>query len=55
MLEETIDLLTKQMLEDVFDDKKNNKTQMITMSKADLYRFCIKLVKLIQQIENMEE
>ncbi len=55
MLDEAIDLLTRQMLEDVFNDKKNNKKQMITMSKTDLYRFCIKLVKLIQQIENMEE
>lgn len=55
MLDEAIDLLTRQMLEDVFNDKKNNKTQMITMSKTDLYRFCIRLVKLIQQIENMEE
>lgn len=55
MLDEAIDLLTRQMLEDVFNDKKNNKTQMITMSKTDLYKFCIKLVKLIQQIENMEE
>lgn len=55
MLDEAIDLLTRQMLEDVFDDKKNKKMQVITMSKADLYRFCIKLVKLIQQIENMED
>ena len=55
MLEETIDLLTRQMLEDVFNDKKNKQKQMITMNKADLYKFCIKLVKLIQRIENMEE
>lgn len=55
MLDETIDLLTRQMLEDVFNDKKNNQKQMITMSKVDLYKFCIKLVKLIQRIENMEE
>jgi hypothetical protein len=55
MLDETIDLLTRQMLEDVFNDKKNKQKQMIIMSKADLYKFCIKLVKLIQRIENMEE
>lgn len=55
MLEETIDILTRQMLEDVFNDKKNKQKQMIIMSKADLYKFCIKLVKLIQRIENMEE
>lgn len=55
VLDDTIELLTKQMLEDVFKDKKENKEKLITMSKADLYKFCIKLVKLIQQIENMED
>ena len=54
-LEDTIELLTKQMLEDVFKDKKENKQELITMSKTDLYKFCIRLVKLIQQVENMEE
>lgn len=55
MLDDTIELLTKQMLEDVFKDKKENKKEMITMSKVDLYKFCIKLVKLLKRIENMEE
>lgn len=55
MLEETIELLTRQMLEDVFNDKKNNQKTMITISRADLYKFCIKLVKLIKRIEDMEE
>ncbi len=55
ILEDTIELLTKQMLEDVFKDKKENKQELITMSKADLYKFCIRLVKLIQQVENMED
>ena len=54
-LDDTIELLTKQMLEDVFKDKKDNKKELITMSKTDLYKFCIRLVKLIQQVENMEE
>ena len=54
-LEDTIELLTKQMLEDVFKDKKENKKELITMSKTDLYKFCIKLVKLIQQVEKMED
>mgnify|MGYP001117475752 FL=1 len=43
------------MLEDVFKDKKENKKEMITMSKVDLYKFCIDLVKLIKRVENMEE
>lgn len=54
-LDDTIELLTKQMLEDVFKDKKENKEKLITISKADLYKFCIRLVKLIQQVENMED
>lgn len=53
VLDDTIGLLTKQMLEDVFKDKKENKEKLITMSKADLYKFCIKLVKLIQRVERM--
>lgn len=55
MLDDTIELLTKQMLEDVFNDKKENKKEMITMSKADLYKFCIELVKLLKRIEDMED
>ena len=54
-LDDTIELLTKQMREDVFKDKKENKKELITMSKTDLYKFCIKLVKLIQQVEKMED
>jgi len=53
MLDDTIELLTKQMLKDVFNDKKKNKEEMITMSKTDLYKFCISLVKLIKRIEEM--
>lgn len=55
ILDDTIELLTRQMLEDVFKDKKENKKEVITMSKADLYKFCIDLVKLIQRIEKMED
>lgn len=55
ILDDTIELLTKQMLEDVFKDKKENKKELIIMSKADLYKFCIKLVKLIQRVEKMED
>ena len=50
MLEETIQLLTKQMIQDTFE---NGKTK-VTMTKIDLYRFCIKLVKLILRVEKME-
>lgn len=49
MLEETIELLTKQMIKDTFE---NGKTK-ITMEKVDLYKFCIKLVKLILRVEKV--
>ena len=35
--------------------KKTKKKKIITMSKTDLYQFCIKLVKLILEIERMED
>lgn len=41
------------MLEDVFKDKQENKKQVITMSKADLYKFSIKLVKLLKRVNEM--
>lgn len=53
MLDDTIEILTKKMLEDKFRDIKENKQEVIMMSKTDLYNFCIKLVKLIQCVENM--
>lgn len=51
MLDDTVDLLTKQMLKDTFKDKKNDVQATITMTKTQLYQFCIKLVKLIKEVE----
>ncbi len=51
MLDDTIELLTKQMIEQEFKDRELDKVQMITLSKVDLYKFSIKLVKLIQKTE----
>lgn len=53
MLDDTIELLTKQMLEDLFKNKQENKKELITMSKADLCKFCIKLVQLLKQVDEM--
>lgn len=53
MLDETIELLTKQMLEDTFENKKEGKDVTIKMKKSDLYKFCIKLVKLIKSVDEM--
>ena len=55
MLDDSIEILTRLMLKDVYNDKKSNCNEKIIMSKADLYKFCIKLIKLIKQIEEMEE
>jgi len=51
MLNETIELLTKQMIEETFEEKKNNREIVIRMTKTDLYKFCIKLVKLIKEVD----
>ena len=55
ILDETIELLTRQMIEDVFNDKRNNNVQKIIMTKADLYKFCINLIKLLKRIEELED
>lgn len=47
MLEDAIELLTKQMLKEHFE----NKETIITMTKTELYQFCIKLVKLLKKFE----
>ena len=51
MLDDSIEILTKQMLESVFKDKKNNHKTVIKMTKLELYQFCIRLVKLIKEVE----
>lgn len=51
MLDDAIDLLTKQMIKDTFKDKKNNQEVVYQMTKTDLYNFCIKLVKVIKEAE----
>ena len=51
MLNETIEILTKQMIEESFEEKKNNQEIVIKMTKTDLYKFCIKLVKLIKEVD----
>lgn len=53
MLDETIDLLTKQMIEKDFQLKKENKDVVIKMKPTDLYNFCIKLIKLIKRVESI--
>ena len=49
ILEEAIEILTKQMIEEFFVDK-NEKKYIIT--KQDLYTFSIKLIKVIKRVED---
>lgn len=51
MIEETIDILTNQMIKNKFKSNKNDDNQTIVMTKFDLYKFSIKLLKLIKQYE----
>lgn len=51
LLDEAIDLLTKMLIEEDFKNKKEKKKQYITISKIELYRLCIDLLKLIQKCE----
>lgn len=53
MLDDTVEVLTKQMLESAFEDKKNKQEAVIKMTKIELYQFCIKLIKVIKETENI--
>ncbi len=53
MLDETIELLTEQMIESDFEDKKDNNITEIKITKTQLYQFCIRLVKLIREVEQL--
>lgn len=49
VLDEAIELLTKMMIEEDFKNKKNKKDLKIVISRVDLYKLCIKLLKLIKR------
>lgn len=49
MLDETIEVLTEQMIKDNFINH-GNKEEKFIISKQDLYEFCIKLVKVIEGV-----
>lgn len=51
MLNDAIEILTKQMLKDTYQDKKCNKDTKIVMTKVEFYNFCIKLIKVIKEVE----
>lgn len=52
MLDESIEELTKLMIKEDFKIKESNRETVIKISKKDLIKFCIKLIKLIKQMED---
>lgn len=53
MLDEAIEELTSLMIKEDFKTKDTETETMIITSKKDLIRFCIKLVKMIQHVEEL--
>ena len=51
ILEDTIEILTKQMIEEHFNNKDNTK---YVITKQELYKFCIKLIKTINNFVDVE-
>lgn len=53
MIEDAIEILTKMMIEDRFKDEKGNRVTKCTLTKTELYTFCIKLLKIVKkEMEN---
>ena len=48
-LEDTLYLLTRGMIEESF----NGKDSKIVISKMELYKFCIKLIKLMIKVDKI--
>ena len=51
MLDDTIELLTEQMTKQYFECKKEGKEVVMTITKTNLYLFCIKLIRLLKEFE----
>lgn len=51
MLNDTIEILTKQMIENDFKDKSSKTHKIVKLTKTQLYQFCIRLVKIIREVE----
>lgn len=54
MLDDTIELLTKQMIEDLFENKDNEKEVVLRMTKTQLYKFSIELIKVIKRVDEVK-
>ena len=49
ILEDTIEILTKQMIKDNFQSK-GDKEEKYILTKQELYKFSIRLIKVINRI-----
>lgn len=49
ILEDTLEILTKQMIKDNFQNKGVKEDKYI-ITKQDLYQFSIKLIKLVKEV-----
>jgi len=51
MLDETIEELTKILIKTDFKIKKEKENEYIKIKRTDLVRFCIKIIKLVREVE----
>ena len=49
MLDDTLELLMMQMIRDNFEHKENQEEKYI-ITKQELYRFCIRLIKIVREV-----
>ena len=48
MIDNAIEKITELIIKQDFKDRKNKSKEMIVMSRVDLMRFCIKLLKMLK-------
>ena len=51
ILEDTIEILTEQLIKDNFQNK-GVKEEKYIITKQDLYKFSIKLIKLVKEVDD---
>lgn len=53
-MELAIEILTKMKLQRYIENKKKNRKRIAKINEENLYDFCIKLLKEIMKVEEME-
>lgn len=48
MIDEAIEELTRLLIQQDFEDKKNKKEEILCIKKKDLFKICIKMLKIIK-------